>query len=451
MPFLLFMPSYNQSHYITSAIDSILAQQDQDWELWIIDNSTDNTPQVVQGYSDPRIKFFHIPQRMDPGTCLNWALERAEGRDFSYVHTDNLLSPNYVGEMRKALAVDDFSLAYCDMRVINDDGKRVGIFRRGSFDLARLVSLSPLGVPFSATTALAKRLNGFSTADVADDVLFCLHAFGIAHCVHIPQALMDYRLHAGSRTTEQGGTSKMEAAFIRSYVRALPQMQANGTDPLKALEAAMRRCELDMDLAAEDNWYRNGHRTGVTLAKEANFDNLWSLAWFRLPDLKIRTLKTLRPRKTPVVASGYLTLLAAFVFHKRMRGLRGAINSKAIEFRNFVIPWAAMKMAHVGDHSVRCWLMSPDVLSLWTAYLLTKNLGWNIYIPPGDRGRYPYWVAFPEAPIPAHPESMDCALNLSKEVLTSSMPKGVVELTLHKMSDEDSAALLAPTILKRAS
>src|SRR5690606_3476394 len=83
MPFLLIMPSYNQSHYIGSAIDSILAQEDPDWELWIVDNSSDDTPAVVQKYQDVRIKFFHIPERMDPGTCLNWALQRAEGRDFS--------------------------------------------------------------------------------------------------------------------------------------------------------------------------------------------------------------------------------------------------------------------------------------------------------------------------------------------------------------------------------
>ena len=60
------MPSYNQAHYIASAVDSVLAQDDADWVLWIIDNSSDRTPEVMRNYSDdPRIHFVHIPQRMD--------------------------------------------------------------------------------------------------------------------------------------------------------------------------------------------------------------------------------------------------------------------------------------------------------------------------------------------------------------------------------------------------
>jgi len=58
MPFLLLMPSYNQSHYIVEAVRSVLAQDDQDWELWIVDNSSDNTPQVMHEFTDPRIRFI---------------------------------------------------------------------------------------------------------------------------------------------------------------------------------------------------------------------------------------------------------------------------------------------------------------------------------------------------------------------------------------------------------
>jgi len=39
MPFLLLMPSFNQARYIVAAISSVLAQEDPDWELWIVDNS----------------------------------------------------------------------------------------------------------------------------------------------------------------------------------------------------------------------------------------------------------------------------------------------------------------------------------------------------------------------------------------------------------------------------
>src|SRR5688572_21276974 len=174
MPFLLLMPSYNQSHYIVDAVRSVLAQDDTDWELWIVDNSTDATPKVMGEFQDPRIRFHHIDSRMDPGSCLNWMLERAVGREFSYIHTDNNLHPSFVRRMRAALQGHEFGLAYCDMRTIDDRGVHRNVYRRGEFDLPRLLSIDTLGVPFASTTALARRVGGFSVKDFADDVVFCV-------------------------------------------------------------------------------------------------------------------------------------------------------------------------------------------------------------------------------------------------------------------------------------
>ena len=47
MPFLLLMPSYNHARFIADAIRSVLAQDDENWELWIVDNSSDETPRLV--------------------------------------------------------------------------------------------------------------------------------------------------------------------------------------------------------------------------------------------------------------------------------------------------------------------------------------------------------------------------------------------------------------------
>lgn len=82
---------------------------------------------------------------MDPGSCLNWMLERASGRDFSYVHTDNNLHLSYERKMRAALTVHPLALAHCHMRTIDEAGRHVNVYRRGSFDLARLVSVNSLG------------------------------------------------------------------------------------------------------------------------------------------------------------------------------------------------------------------------------------------------------------------------------------------------------------------
>ena len=220
MPFSLLMPSYNQAHFIREAVDSVLAQDDPDWELWILDNSTDETPAVMAAYQDARIHFVHEPARMDPGTCLNWMLERAQGEHFSYIHTDNRLLPGFVRAHRKALAAHPLALAVCDYWEITEAGQRRKVRRRQDpFPLRRLFSVDTIGVPFAATVELARRLGGFSTSDLADDVLFVLRADPLGPRVHIHEPQMEYRVHGGSRFLASG-LGRVQRAILRSIVQA---------------------------------------------------------------------------------------------------------------------------------------------------------------------------------------------------------------------------------------
>ena len=220
MPFSLLMPSYNQARFIREAVDSVLAQDDPDWELWILDNSSDETPQAMASYQDPRIHFVHEPARMDPGTCLNWMLERARGEHFSYIHTDNRLLPSFVRTHRAALAPHPLGLAVCDYWEITEAGERRKLRRRQEpFPLRRLFSVDTIGVPFAATLELARRLGGFSTTDLADDVLFVLRADALGPRVHIHQPQMEYRVHGGSRFLSSG-LGRVQQAIQRSIVQA---------------------------------------------------------------------------------------------------------------------------------------------------------------------------------------------------------------------------------------
>ncbi|MGE0588204.1 MAG: glycosyltransferase family 2 protein [Cyclobacteriaceae bacterium] len=55
----ILMPAYNAALYISEAIESLLNQTFRDFELWILnDGSTDNTWQIIESFSDSRIKKF---------------------------------------------------------------------------------------------------------------------------------------------------------------------------------------------------------------------------------------------------------------------------------------------------------------------------------------------------------------------------------------------------------
>ena len=53
------MPVYNGEKHIKQAIDSILNQTIQDFELIVVDDgSNDRTQEILAEYDDPRIKIF---------------------------------------------------------------------------------------------------------------------------------------------------------------------------------------------------------------------------------------------------------------------------------------------------------------------------------------------------------------------------------------------------------
>lgn len=386
MPFLLLMPSFNQARYIGEAVDSILSQDDPDWELWIVDNSTDNTPAVMASYEDPRIKFHHIPGRMDPGSCLNWMLERAEGRDFSYVHTDNNLRPDYIRSFRAALAGDPLSLAYCDMKIIDDEGKRTGVFRRGVFDLPRLLSLSPLGVPFAATTELARKLGGFSCDDVADDVLFCIRAYGFGTWKHLREPLMDYRLHAGSRTEDCGGPSKVQQIFLRTFAKVIPELEARGLQPKQEMLKVLREIGEDFRLAAEDLALRSQNLGIPWWGGDDYLDEVWKaglvpMPWFRTRDGAPSGFTVLSK-----LGGKRYNPISLWRLRKRMLKMKGIIRLQADRYRTVLSSLACLQF---GNEGVTLTAGASDAMTLWACRMLSKDLGWAVELaqpaPPGIR------------------------------------------------------------------
>jgi hypothetical protein len=285
MPFSLLMPSYNQARFIGEAVASVLAQDDPDWELWILDNSTDETPEVMASFRDERIHFVHEPVRMDPGSCLNWMLERARGEHFSYIHTDNRLLPSFVRSHRRALAAHPLALAVCDYWEITEAGERRKLRRRQDpFPLERLFSVDTIGVPFAATLELARRLGGFATTDLADDVLFVLRADALGPRVHIHQPQMEYRVHSASRFLASG-LGRVQRAIHRSIVEACRERPAQLPDPFRGGDArALRHVGLAsrMALARTARGLR-GVAPGPLWLEGTGPESFWS-AWacFRL-------------------------------------------------------------------------------------------------------------------------------------------------------------------------
>lgn len=141
----LGMPVYNGAIYLRCALDSILAQTFQDWELIICDNaSTDETQTICEEYAarDPRIKYHRSSRNIGPSANYNRTFELSRGEYFKWAAHDDVLEPTYLEKTIRVLDESpDVVLAYTDVVLIDEHGKPC---RNYEFELAAVDSGSAM-------------------------------------------------------------------------------------------------------------------------------------------------------------------------------------------------------------------------------------------------------------------------------------------------------------------
>ncbi|VXD21542.1 Glycosyl transferase, family 2 (fragment) [Planktothrix serta PCC 8927] len=91
----VIIPTYNQEQYIVEAIDSVLTQTYQDFEIIITnDGSSDQTLQRIQEKSDPRIRYFSFDQNQGVSIAANHCIRQATGELIAILDSDNIFLPD---------------------------------------------------------------------------------------------------------------------------------------------------------------------------------------------------------------------------------------------------------------------------------------------------------------------------------------------------------------------
>ncbi len=120
------MCTYNRAHFIKQAIDSVLSQTFQDWELLILDDcSTDNTYEIISQYlNDPRIKYIKNPENLGITKNRNKALSLSAGEYVAVLDSDDY----WIDTSKLSLQNDfldthkDYTLVGTGMIIIDEHG-----------------------------------------------------------------------------------------------------------------------------------------------------------------------------------------------------------------------------------------------------------------------------------------------------------------------------------------
>ncbi len=116
------VPVYNGEKYVRQALDSLLAQDFDDFEIVICDNaSTDGTAEICQSYAakDPRIRYFRNESNIGASPNYSRTFELARGQYFKWCAHDDRCHPNFLSRCVAVLdaAPPSVTLVYplCDV------------------------------------------------------------------------------------------------------------------------------------------------------------------------------------------------------------------------------------------------------------------------------------------------------------------------------------------------
>jgi glycosyltransferase involved in cell wall biosynthesis len=121
------LPVFDGENYLRTAIDSILSQTFEDFELVISDNaSSDKTMEICRGYADQdsRVRYYRSEKNMGAAWNFNRVFQLARGEFFQWACHDDALMPTFlercVGVLRQKREV---VLSYSKTTWINECGQ----------------------------------------------------------------------------------------------------------------------------------------------------------------------------------------------------------------------------------------------------------------------------------------------------------------------------------------
>lgn len=113
--FSIIIPTYNRASIVKRAIEAVLQQSFDDFEIIVVDDgSTDNTQEILQSIVDPRFSFFY---QSNKGVCAarNTGASKATGKYLLFYDSDDILLPSALSDFKKANVEDKAPLIFGDV------------------------------------------------------------------------------------------------------------------------------------------------------------------------------------------------------------------------------------------------------------------------------------------------------------------------------------------------
>ena len=243
----IIMNCKNSSKYLREAIDSVYAQDYENWEIIFWDNgSTDESPEIVKE-RDERLRYFGDDAFMKLGKARNLAMAKANGKYLTFLDCDDKWLPEklakQVAEMEEKPIVDFIYSNYFRMIMPNADKLILGLNRKQPegnvferFLYNYPVNLQTVMLRAQAVKKLAEKFD--DTLELSEEFDFFMRLLFKSKALYIDKPLAVYRVHPemaslklidrypGELECVMGKFKKLDSSFEDKYSPAIRYYEA---------------------------------------------------------------------------------------------------------------------------------------------------------------------------------------------------------------------------------
>lgn len=220
----VLMPAYNAEKYIAAAIESILKQTFSDFELIIInDGSTDQTPEIIEEYSQKDSRVIVLKNEKNLGICsaLNRGLENARGIYLARMDADDWSYPERLKLQLDFLQDHPEVVIVGGMIEVCDQDLRV--LNRRSYPLTdeeirkKILRLNPFAHPATFyRLETAKKVGGYNPHLVlVEDYDFYFRLGNYGKFGNLPQTILKLRTYPASYSFQNISNQSRLNLYVR--------------------------------------------------------------------------------------------------------------------------------------------------------------------------------------------------------------------------------------------
>lgn len=210
--FSILVPLYNTPiFFLKEMIQSVLDQSYANWELCLADGSENSCLEVEEwcrtlAKKDNRIKYQKLTENRGISENTNACIQMASGEYLALFDHDDLLAPNALYEVRKAIEEKQAEVIYTDEDKVNEDTtKYMEPHFKSDFNLDLLRSNNYICHFFVVKKKIVHQVGGlrseYNGSQDYDFILRCIEQ--TERIVHIPKVLYHWRMHSNSTAANQ--------------------------------------------------------------------------------------------------------------------------------------------------------------------------------------------------------------------------------------------------------